>query len=340
MTQNLESILNSFANENEVSSWGFVFGSSTTSFHHYSQWLDKGHHGVLNYLSGDKANLRKDLKNYFPEFKSALVFAFDYSKASKLLNEFYESHQSNKLKIASYVLGFDGLDYHTFLRNKLELIAGQIKAFNPNLNIKLSLDTQPVLERDLALRAGIGWFGKNSMLINKETGSYFILGSLFFDEDLSVYGLSTLSMQADHCGHCTKCIDACPTQAIDINTRTIVADKCISTFTIELFKEAQAPSGMGKESKEIFGCDICQDVCPWNKRHIKKLQISEEKKKEFFYKNKNIIDYFLTLPIEKIIEAITQISNREYRRVFKNTPLERTGRVGMLKNLMHYFKKS
>lgn len=340
MTKSLEEIINNFSTINEVSQWGFVLDSKSQSFNHFSKWIGHGHYGVLTYLTGEKAQIRENVKNYFPEFKSALVFAFDYSKASKILNEFYKTNESNHLKIASYVMGFDGLDYHTYLRLKLELIANEIKTFNSDIGVKLSLDTQPVLERDLALRAGIGWFGKNSMLINKEAGSFFILGSLFFDVDLSEYGLKTKTIDTDHCGHCTKCIDACPTVAIDENSRTIIADKCISTFTIELFKDANAPKGMGEKSQEIFGCDICQDVCPWNKKYLSTIDIPVAKKDSFFENNKVIINQFLKKPIKSIIEDLNFISNREYRRIFKNTPLERTGRVGMLKNLLFYFKKS
>ncbi len=318
--------------------WGLVTDPEALTYNKFSSWVEKGDNGILSYLEGERKELRENLLNYFPEFKSALVFAFDYSKEASLTKEFYQSPDSNGYKIANYVLGFQGQDYHYYLRRSLETIASEIKHLFPSANIMHSLDTQPVLERDLAQKAGLGWFGKNSMIIDREFGSYFIIGSLFLDIDLSLHGLSHPLIDTDHCGNCTKCIDACPTDAIDATSRTLIANKCISTFTIEIFKDAEAPVGMESGTGEIFGCDICQDVCPWNKKSLKTYINSTVDHENFKSKNQSIFENFLTPKIESIIEKLESISNREYRRQFKGTPLERTGRVGMLKNLKFYKK--
>jgi epoxyqueuosine reductase len=154
------------------------------------------------------------------------------------------------------------------------------------------------------------------MLINKKLGSYFLISSIFLDKKLD---LSSKPVEPDHCGTCTRCIDACPTSAI-IDGRQIDASKCISTFTIEMFKDnVEAPKGYPSEREEIFGCDICQDVCPWNAKPLLRSELGNYAAFEKTFKN---ID-------------LTSISNREFKRVFKGTSLERTGRVGILKNIKY-----
>lgn len=323
--------------KHQIKKWGVVNDPLAHSYEHYKKWLERGDHGVLKYLEGERGEKRESIKNYYEDFRSALVIAYDYSRTSKVSQAFYESEGSNGLRIANYVLGFKGRDYHFELREKLEELAKDFKELYPNVEIKHSLDTQPVLERDLAMRAGLGWFGKNSMIINKEIGSYFILGALFFSEDISSDVEQKPSVEVDHCGNCTKCIDLCPTEAIDVNSRTLIADKCISTFSIELFKEAAAPEGMEKGRGEIYGCDICQDVCPWNKRVIRQSDdVTVEEIEDLKQRNQILFDLFLTDDLAVIINKLEAMSNREYRRVTKDTPVARTGRVGMLKNLKFY----
>lgn len=151
------------------------------------------------------------------------------------------------------------------------------------------------------------------MLINQKHGSFFLISALLLDKDLE---LESRILDADHCGNCTKCMDACPTNAI-VDNKVIDANKCISTFTIELFKEAEAPEGYPTERGEIFGCDICQEVCPWNQKPLFNSPMGQAADFEgLFAKTK-----------------LEEISNREFKRIFKGTSLERTGRKGLLKNL-------
>ncbi len=307
--------------------WGVVKESKPKSISNFKAWLKDGLYGALGYLADDRAVKREDLKNYYPDIKSTLVIAFDYSHIARSAKKFYASGESNGLKIANYVVGFKGRDYHYEVRDKLQRIGEALKELDPSLEFKFSLDTQPILERDFAYQSGLGWYGKNSMLINRHIGSYFIIGSLLLNKEIQA---PNEIFETDHCGQCTRCADACPTDAIDLEKRTIIADKCISTFTIEHFKDIEAPKGFEKANGEIFGCDICQDVCPWNARLERKLEADGLAFKE---NGKQFIDFYLMRPIEKIISDLEEMSNREYRRIFKGTPLERTGRVGMLKNL-------
>ncbi len=323
---NLQSLLEDFG----VSLYGIVEESTPSSYPSYLSWIERGDHGALGYLADERKDKRADLRNYFPNFSQALVMSFDYAKASKIMNEFYHSSQSNGLKIASYVLGFEGLDYHYFLRDILSRISDKIKESYPEVEIQFTLDTQPVLERDLAFKAGLGWFGKNSMLINKDKGSFFIIGSLLLSQ--KIFKKESI-IDTDHCGNCTRCIDLCPTNAIDIKSRTIVADKCISTFTIELFKDATAPKGHGEKNGEIYGCDICQDVCPWNKKYLSKIEVSDSDYSLHFESNALVIDQFLVSKPKIIIDELEKESNRSYRKRLASSPLSRTGRVGMIKNL-------
>lgn len=295
--------------KDQIIDWSYTEKLDAISFNHYLNWIEKKLHGDLNYLSDHRKALRKSLNEFFPEAKSALVFLFSYQNAAK-------SNIENKdQKIASYVKGFEGIDYHYWIKDKLINIAYKL---NLN-NYKLSIDMQPVLERDLAYRSGLGWFGKNSMLINKEHGSFFIIASIIIDKK---FNLRSKDLETDHCGTCTRCIDACPTNAI-IDNKILDSKKCISHFTIELFKDTPRPEEFSESREEIFGCDVCQTVCPWNNKPLKKVDS----------KIKNGILEFFNQDIKFIKSELESMSNREFKRKFKGTPLERTGRVGLLKNI-------
>jgi len=306
---------------------GYSELSEPLSYDKYVKWVEKGNHEPLNYLADHRKDLRSDLKEYFPEFKSALVFAFDYSGKKKALDEFYQSDQSNGLKISSYVFGFDGADYHLELRDRMNSILDVLKQSHPDISTSYTLDMHPVLERDLAHKSGLGWFGKNSMLINREFGSFFMIGSLLLDQTLDI---ETESLETDHCGNCTACVEACPTDAIDVENRTIISNKCISTWTIELFNEAPPiPGHIEKGEGEIFGCDICQDVCPWNIKELEK----NNSQKLTGEKSHLLKSFYLERPVEQVEQELEGMSNKAFVRQFKGTALERTGRKGLLKNI-------
>lgn len=299
----------------QVVDFGYTEGSIPKTFKQYEDWVSKDFHGPLNYLSDYRKDIRSDLKKVYPEFESALVFLFDYTPEKKRLNEL-----NPKNKIASYVSGFEGIDYHYWIKEKLELTLAKLKEIKPTLEAFFSIDAQPVLERDLAYRAGLGWFGKNTMLISKKHGSFNIIGSILLNQKLDIK--IEQKLEPDHCGNCTACLDNCPTEAI-VDNKVVDANKCISTYTIELFKDAEPPEGYPTQSNEIYGCDICQEVCPWNNKPLQRAEPSKYIAwTEFFNRTSR-----------EVIEDLDQMSNRQYRKEFAKTPLERTGRIGMVKNL-------
>lgn len=319
-----------------VTAYGYVEDSKPLSVDYFTEWIHQKKNGPLSYLEGERFTKRLDIKNHWPDFESSLVFLFSYHDTHQYLQEFYQKKSDwNGLKLGSFTLGFEGLDYHDILKNKLNQIGNRLKK-EFDLDFKITLDTHPVLERDLAYKAGLGWFGKNSMLINKEEGSFVIIGSLLLNKKI---GLEINSIDNDHCGQCTLCIDQCPTKAIDPITRTIIAEDCISTYTIEQFKLDTIPSkNMDLKSGFIFGCDICQDVCPWNKRidRIKKDSLFEALQPEPLEK---ITNFFLSQPIEKIQNELEKMSNKDFIKKFQGTSFERSGKRGLLKNLKLYLKQ-
>ncbi|HAZ13919.1 MAG: hypothetical protein A2X86_08115 [Bdellovibrionales bacterium GWA2_49_15] len=304
-----------------ICDWGYVEDDQVLSFKNFLSWLERGDHGPLSYLSDHRAKLREKLTHYYPDFKAGLVFLFDYSHGPDFAT-------ASGPQIARYALNFQGADYHLVLKDVLNRIGNFLQTRCPSLQFALSLDIHPVLERDLAHRAGLGWFGKNSMLIHRQKGSRFIIASLLLNQRLD---FPQRTIEADHCGTCRACIDACPTQAIDGDRRTVKAQHCISTYTIELFKDAPAPHGYKNAGQWIFGCDICQDVCPWNGREIVAEQLLLTPLQE------EIKAFFLNRPLREIISELEGLSNKAFERKFKGTALERTGRVGILKNLKAYF---
>lgn len=336
---NTSEIINLFEKDPMIENWGYSQLAKADHYHKYKVWVDQKNNGILNYLSGERGEKRKSLKDFYPAFESAIVFSFSYAQAALYLQNYYRHHPSaNGLKIAAYTLGQNGVDYHHAIRAKLVEIQAKIP-----VDSVIAMDVHPVLDRDLAYRAGLGWYGKNSMLINTQEGSYNIIGSLLFSSKLA---LKQKVKEVDHCGHCTKCAEACPTDAIDLSSRTIIANKCISTYTIESFKEEtlSPPIGMENSGGEIFGCDICQDVCPWNKKILQKLTLDENVKASqsaFFNadKNKLIIDFFLGRDIQTIFNELVLMSNRKFKKLFQATNFERSGRLGLLKNIKFYLNK-
>ena len=317
-----------------ISHWGYTENLVPSSWDNFKKWKDTGKAKPLKYLMDHRADIRSSLKNFFPDCKSSLVFLFDYSESRRALEKIFQSENHNGAKISAYTLGFDGDDYHHYIGKVLKEIQSKLES-NWSISSKMTLDVHPVLERDLAHSAGLGWFGKNSMLINRQQGSFTMIGSLLLDKQLD---LSKAVKELDHCGNCIACVDACPTDAIDSKTRTIEAAKCISTYTIELFKDEEPPKGMEKFSGEIFGCDICQDVCPWNNKH---LDLSTFQGNDNFWNEGQrsfIKDNFLLNSISNLNEKLMGLSNREYRRWLAGTSFERLGRIGLLKNLKTFLR--
>jgi epoxyqueuosine reductase len=304
----------------QIVDWAYTEELLPITYQKYLNWVDAGMHGPLNYLADERKDKRRSLKEIYPECESSLVFLFNYAETKKALSDIELPY-----KVASYTMGFEGKDYHYWISEKLNSIGESLIEKYPDLDYKLSLDIHPVLERDLAFRSGLGWFGKNSMLINQEYGSYTLIGSLLINKKL---GITSKTMDVDHCGTCTRCVDACPTKAIDGELRTINSSACISTFTIETFKDKTPPVGFPTESNEIFGCDICQEVCPWNSKPLKNSELGE---------SNHLIEFF-NRDLSEVYADIDKMSNKEFKTFFRHTSFERGGKRGLIKNLRYYLK--
>jgi epoxyqueuosine reductase len=330
--KNLLSLSSAQLGELGVSDWGYTDELRAGSFDRFKDWLKKGDHGPLGYLADHRADTREELPLYYPQAQSALCFLFSYFPERQAINQ---QTIDSELKIASYVFAFGGGDYHYEMRSRLVAIGDELKLNHPGLEYVLTLDVHPVLERDLVHRSGLGWFGKNSMLISREEGSFFLIGSLILNQKLA---LESGKIETDHCGQCTACIDACPTNAIDVEARTIIASRCISTFTIETPKEQSPPAGMEKAKGEIFGCDICQDVCPWNIRLEKRALMRSPR--ALTEHGQKIVDFFLKKSARDILRELGEFSVRGFMRTFEASPLSRPGKRGLMKNVALWVQKS
>ncbi|TXI33353.1 MAG: tRNA epoxyqueuosine(34) reductase QueG [Niabella sp.] len=264
-------------------------------------WLNKGMNGTMKYME-NYFELRVDPTKLVPGAKSVITL---------LLNYFPPQHQEgNGPKISKYAYGND---YHEVIRTKLNEFLFMVREKVGAVEGRGFVDSAPVLERAWAQRSGLGWVGKNGNLITKKSGSFFFIATLITDLELE----HDDPLAKDFCGSCTKCIDACPTDAIMPN-KVINGSKCISYFTIEL-KEMLIPSEMqGKFDDWMFGCDICQDVCPWNR----------------FSKPNTVEDF---TPIPEVLNLTTTeweaMTEESFRKIFKHSPIKRSKFKGIQRNL-------
>lgn len=297
---------------------GFILAGVTTPepLPHYStfeNWLAQGRHGTMNYLAEERSRARRrDPRLILPECKSILVLATPYTPPLPLAlsganEESAVEAEGIRGQIASYARGDD---YHDVLPARMQELVQFIEAQagSPVAN-RWYTDTGPLLERDLAQRAGIGWIGKNTCLIHPKHGSYFLLSEVLLDLELEPDPRFT----TDHCGTCTRCIEACPTDCI-LPDRTIDASRCISYLTIEL-KEEIPPELREKMGKWIFGCDVCQQVCPWNR-------FAGEGDPAFGSQH----------PVHILTDELV-ISTQEFNQRFKRSPVKRAKRRGYLRNV-------
>jgi len=229
---------------------GFAPADPSRFRDYFRRWLDEGRHGEMEYLA-KRFEVRVDPRAYLPGARSAICLAINYYTD---LQPVPDEQRSGQGRVARYALGED---YHVHLKDRLYELADWIRQAAPEAQTRASVDTAPVLERELAARAGIGWIGKNTCVIHPRVGSFILLGQI----------LTTLELPADepatdHCGTCTRCIDSCPTSAI--RPYEMDAARCISYLTIEHRGEID-PSLQRQIGDWVYGCDICQDVCPHNR---------------------------------------------------------------------------
>jgi len=212
-------------------------------------WLNQGHHAKMSYLE-NHFDLRVDPRKLVEGAKSVISLSYNY------YNDQVEQ-PADAPKIAMYAYG---KDYHKLIRKKLKHLLDWIEENMGEVNGRGFVDSAPILERDWARRSGMGWIGKHTLLISKRRGSYFFLAELISDLEYE----DDIHIESDHCGTCTRCIDACPTDAISPAGYVLDATKCISYLTIEL-KESMPEEYQDQLESWMFGCDICQQVCPWNR---------------------------------------------------------------------------
>jgi epoxyqueuosine reductase len=217
---------------------------------YFRQWLDDGQAGTMRYLA-DRFEERADPAKYFPGARSAICVAMNYF--AELEPPAPGDHRG---RIARYALGDD---YHQVIKDRLHQLADWLRAEAPAAQTRCAVDTAPVMEKELAARAGIGWQGKNTCVINERIGSWLLLG-----EVLTTLPLPSDEPAIDRCGSCTRCIEACPTGAITAPYQ-LDARRCISYLTIEHRANDIAPELTRATGDWLYGCDICQDVCPWNR---------------------------------------------------------------------------
>src|SRR5690606_23045851 len=266
---------------------------------HLEQWLKKGMHGTMGYMERN-FDKRLDPRKLVHGAKSVISLLYNYYPAEK--------QNSGIPKISKYAYG---RDYHFVIKEKLFLLFNFIRDKAGNDSGRVFTDSAPVLDRAWAKKSGLGWIGKNANLIHPKAGSFFFIAELILDLELD-----TDAPVKDYCGSCTRCMDACPTDAI-VQPRVVDGSKCISYFTIEL-RDSIPQSFKNKFENWMFGCDICQDMCPWN-RFAKPIDTDELK------------------PIKEIMTMTSgdweEITEEVFKNIFKESPLSRAGFEGMKRNL-------
>ncbi|HNR49826.1 MAG TPA: tRNA epoxyqueuosine(34) reductase QueG [Bacteroidia bacterium] len=266
---------------------------------HLEQWLKKGMHGTMGYMERN-FDKRLDPRKLVHGAKSVISLLYNYYPAEK--------QNPGIPKISKYAYG---RDYHFVIKEKLFLLFNFIREKAGNVSGRVFTDSAPVLDRAWAKKSGLGWIGKNANLIHPKAGSFFFIAELILDLELD-----TDAPVKDYCGSCTRCMDACPTDAI-VQPHVVDGSKCISYFTIEL-RDNIPQSFKNKFENWMFGCDICQDVCPWN-RFAKPIDTDELK------------------PIKEIMTMTSgdweEITEEVFKNIFKESPLSRAGFEGMKRNL-------
>ncbi len=281
---------------------GIAPATDADGFDRLRDWLQRGFAGTMDYLPRH-GDARRHPSSILPEVRSVLMVAMNYRPVGER-----QTLSRRHGRIARYARGSD---YHHVLRQRLRRLLDWLRQQRPDCLGRGVVDTAPLLERDFARRAGLGWFGKNTMLLNKRFGSYFFIGALLTNLELAC----DPPHSANHCGTCTACLDACPTNAF-VEPGLLDARRCISYLTIEHRGEVaeELRSGLGDW---LFGCDVCQEVCPWNRKAPPGTEPALQGNGE--------------LEELDLIEVLG-LSEEAFRRRFRGTALLRTKRSGLLRN--------
>lgn len=296
---------------------GVVTRGESEHMAHFRCWLESGLHGRMDYLArADAVTRRADLDRTLPGFRSALVVAHSYADDQPATPPIHPS----RAIIARYARG---RDYHHVVGDRLDTLAHRLEVLAGRpLRRRAYVDTGPLLERELAVRAGLGWFGRNTMLIHPRRGSYFFLGVLLTDLPLE----PSTPFTEDHCGTCRRCLDACPTGALlgydDDGAPVMDATRCISYLTIEL--RGPIPVELRPAiGNRVYGCDICQEVCPWNDRFSAPSgEPAYAPRPEL--DNPSLID---------LATRLLEMSGKAFLREYRDSPVSRARRNGLLRNV-------
>lgn len=274
---------------------------------HYENWLEKGYAGEMVYLK-THAEVKKNPQKWKPLLKSAIVVAFPYVDHPEPVEE-------PAFKAARIALYAKGYDYHYWIKSKLQTFINELKVLYPNELFETHTDSSPLLERDLAKRAGLGWYGKNTCIIHPKEGSLFLIGEILTSLEFS----QNVEPLPDFCGKCQKCIEICPTNAIT-EPHILDASRCISYLTIE--SKQVPPENIRPLMKDwLFGCDLCQTVCPWNQKVFKgKLDASPTMKKSD--------------ELEAELRWLLTSSHNQILKKIKGTALSRAGAKGLKRNAL------
>jgi len=266
------------------------------------EWLSKNYHAGMSYMVNNLEK-KKDIKKILSEAKSIISLGINYNPPGG-----FDNNNNLKGKISRYAWG---KDYHLVINEKLEKLVKELTAIDPRFHTKFYVDTGPVMDKSWAVKSGLGWLGKHTNVINREYGSWFFIANIITNYEFT-YSIPV----EDSCGSCTACIDACPTNAI-VSEYLLDASRCISYLTIEN-KEEIPEEFKGKLDNWIFGCDICQDVCPWNKKFAKETAAAE----------------FFTGEINKefSLHEILEMDEQKFQERFKQSAVKRAKLSGLKRN--------
>lgn len=266
------------------------------------EWLGKGLHGEMRWMEREPEK-RTDPRLIFPEARSVIVGAVNY------FTPYEHKNEAGSGKISRYAWGDD---YHDVVKERLWALLNWIKEERPDAEGKICVDTVPVMDKAWAVRAGVGWIGKHSNVITKEFGSWVFIGEILLSIDLD----ADAEIVEDHCGSCTACLDACPTNAI-IQPYVVDSRKCISYATIELRDETLPEHISENLNGWLYGCDICQDVCPWNRFEKPSINAHFEPRR-----GETSLD----------LETVTSMTHEEYVERFRGSAMKRTKLTGLKRN--------
>jgi len=270
----------------------------------FLEWLSKGYAGEMEYLKKYR-DQRLNPANLQPGAKSIIVAGFNYNPTEEEL-----AKSKRPYKVAKYAWG---KDYHNTVRKILKKLLRNLQENDPEIKGRICVDTAPFMDMYWAQKAGLGWQGKNTTLVSREFGRWLVIGSIILNREFDSYD----EPAKDYCGKCTDCIDACPTAAFP-QPYVLNATKCISYWTIES-KEEKIPNAISKNQKGwVFGCDICNDVCPFN-RFAKPRSIEAFKRREEI----------------SLLETgqVTRLEEEEFKKIFQNSPIKRPSLKGLIRNI-------